>query len=63
MSRPIAADGTIRLSTAAALALPVIPVVRAMAAIPLKATDIAATQNTRSSVDRLRIPFMSTSIV
>src|SRR5271167_3135446 len=63
MSRPIAADGTIRLSTAAALALPVIPVVRAMAAIPLTATDTAATQNTRSGVDSLRIPLMSTSIV
>ena len=60
MSRPIAPDGTIRRFVAAALALPVVPAANATPPTP---TDSAATQNTRSSVDRLRTPLMPTSIV
>ncbi|GFG82182.1 hypothetical protein MPRG_54580 [Mycobacterium paragordonae] len=54
MSRPIAPDGTIRVSNPAALAVPADP---SDAVTPPNATDSTATHNSRSTIDR---PLMST---
>ncbi|GJO00298.1 hypothetical protein NJB1907f44_40740 [Mycobacterium marinum] len=57
MSRPIAPEGTIRVSYGAALAFPVDPVATV---IPPNVTDSTATQSSRITTDT---PLMSTSIV